>query len=74
MFGKKPVHDRWVPAVCVLAPCLSWCVQYALHRWTGYETSFELLLINAAITIIGLALLTLGNPRGAVAQRIKHEA
>ena len=26
------------------------------------------------LVIIGLALLTLGNPRGAVAQRIKHEA
>lgn len=74
MFAKKPVHDRWVPVVCVLAPCLSWCIQYALRRWTGYETSFELLLINAALTVIGLYILTLGNPRGSIAREIKHEA
>ena len=63
MFFKKPVHDRFVPLVCVLAPCLSWCVQWLLHRLWGYETSFELLLINAAITILGLGLLTIGAPR-----------
>ena len=60
MFWKKPVHDRWVPAVCVLAPCLSWVAQWALKECFGYETSFELLIINALITIAGLRLLSAG--------------
>lgn len=60
MFCRKPVHDKWVPAVCVLAPVLSWCVQWALREAFGYHTSFELLLINAGITIIGLMLLSIG--------------
>ncbi len=59
MMHSKPVHDRYVPLVCVLAPCLSWCVQWTLMKMFGYETSFELLLINAAITIIGLYILTI---------------
>jgi len=63
MFIPRPVRDRRVPAVCVLAPCLSWCVQYLLREWAGYETGFELLLINAAITVVGLFLLSIGNPR-----------
>lgn len=57
MFRSKPVHDRWVPLVCILAPALSWCVQYVLQHSFGYSTSFELLLINAAFTYGGLMLL-----------------
>ena len=59
MAHKRPVHDCLVPLVCILAPCLSWLLQRALHSWFGYETGFELLLINAAITYIGLWLLTI---------------
>lgn len=60
LFGKRPVRDRLVPAVCILAPALSWLTQWVLNRCFGYETSFELLLMNAAYTIIGLALLSIG--------------
>jgi len=60
MFWRKPVHDRWVPAVCILAPVLSWCIQYLLDHAFGYKTSFELLIINAAITVAGLRLLSVG--------------
>lgn len=60
MFHSRPVHDRFVPLVCVLAPVLSWLLQYGLRRLTGYETGFELLLINAALTYCGLWLLTIG--------------
>lgn len=60
MFWRKPVHDRLVPLVCILAPCLSWLVQWGLRRMFDYETSFELLIINAIITIIGLRLLSIG--------------
>lgn len=58
LFGRRPVRDRMVPVVCVLAPCLSWVTQWALKTWFGYTTSFELLLINAAFTIVGLLLLS----------------
>lgn len=60
MFMKKPVHDKWVPAVCVLAPALSWATQWALNHLFGYETSFELLIINAFYTFVGLCCLSIG--------------
>lgn len=60
MFWRKPVRDSLVPAVCVAAPCLSWCIQWALRHMFGYETSFELLIINAILTVIGLRLLSVG--------------
>lgn len=60
MLWRKPVRDRLVPFVCILAPCLSWVGQWALRQAFGYETSFELLIMNALITVIGLRLLSVG--------------
>lgn len=59
MIAKKPVRDRFVPAICVLAPAISWCLQYYLREAHAYETGFELLLINALLTMLGLSLLSL---------------
>ena len=60
MFVKLQVRDKWVPVVCVLAPALSWVVQWQLKEQFNYTTSFELLIINAVLTVIGLALLSKG--------------
>ena len=57
MMCKWNVRDRLVPVVCILAPALSWCVQWWLNDAFGYEMGFELLLLNAALTMLGLALL-----------------
>ena len=65
LFWKKPVRDKWVPLVCIAAPCLSWCLQYMLNKLWGYETSFELLLINAFFTIAGMMLLSAGHKPAA---------
>ena len=55
---KRPVRDRWVPAVTVLSPLLCYVLQSNSERWFGgYQISFELLLINAALTVVGLCLL-----------------
>lgn len=61
MFWKKPVRDRFVPLVCIAAPALSWVLQWCLKEWTGYETSFELLIMNAVITMAGLLCLSIGH-------------
>lgn len=58
MACRRPVRDRWVPAVCVAAPILSWLLQWGLHSLWGYETGFELLLMNAAFTLLGLTLVS----------------
>ena len=60
MFWKKTVRDRLVPFVCVAAPVVSWCLQWVLREVAGYHTGFELLIINAAVTVIGLRCLSIG--------------
>lgn len=64
LFWKKTVRDKLVPAVCIAAPALSWIIQWTLRENLGYHTGFELLIINAAITVIGLRLLSIGVSAG----------
>ncbi len=61
LFGRKPVRDRLVPVVCIAAPALAWCLQWLMNHLWGYQTGFELLLTNAAFTILGLWLLSIGH-------------
>ena len=55
---KKPVHDRWVPLVAVASPIICYILQSNSEAWFGgYQISFELLIINALITALGLCFL-----------------
>lgn len=56
LFTTRQTADRFVPWICVLAPVAAWCLQKLLMLGFGYETGFELLLINALFTMIGLAV------------------
>ena len=55
---KCRVRDRWVPVVCIVAPVACYFAQRALLEYWGYTMSFELLLLNAAVTFAGLLLLS----------------
>ena len=55
---KAPVRDKWVPVVAVAAPLMCLLLDLNSVRWlNGYHFSYELLLMNAAFTIIGLCCL-----------------
>ena len=55
---KKPVRDRWVPVVCVASPIICYVLQTNSEAWFGgWQISFELLIINALVTVAGLCLL-----------------
>ncbi len=58
MISRRQVRDRLVPLACIAAPLLAWATTRLLAATTGYHTGFELLLINAAYTILGLILLS----------------
>lgn len=58
MMCRRPVRDSLVPLVCVASPGLAWATTWLLRHFTGYETGFELLLINAAYVMAGLTVLS----------------
>ena len=52
---KRKVNDRFVPLAAIVAPVLCLSLQLNSERWFGgYQFSYELLIINALFTIIGL--------------------
>ena len=55
---KKAVKDKYVPIVALVAPAICLILQLNSERWFGgYRFSYELLLVNAALTFLGLCLL-----------------
>ena len=57
MFTRRKVRDRWIPLVAVAAPVLSALVQWWAREAWDYRIGFELLIYNAAFTMIGMSLL-----------------
>ena len=55
---KRQVKDKYVPIVAIAAPLICLVLQLNSERWFGgYKFSYELLLLNATLTFLGLCLL-----------------
>ena len=55
---KRKVREKLVPLVAVLAPILSYILQAHSEQWFGgYRFSYELILVNALLTVAGMCLL-----------------
>ena len=58
-FTKLRVKDKWVPAVCLLSPVLTYKINANSEAWLGgYKFGYELLLMNGILTFIGLLLVS----------------
>ena len=59
LFTKRNVKDKVVPAIVILAPIICYFLQANSEAWlNGYKIGFELLLINGAITALGLFIFS----------------
>ena len=57
LFTRNGLHDKRVPWIALASPLLTFLVNQAALRWlNGYEFGFELLIVNGAITYLGLLL------------------
>ena len=62
IFTKKQIKDHLVLWVVLIAPVLTYILYKNSAAWlNGYQMGFELLLINGAITFIGLLVITQKN-------------
>lgn len=57
LLTKIQVKDKLVPFVAVVSPFITYAIQFLSPKYLGYTFGFELLLINASITFIGLFLI-----------------
>ena len=67
IFTRRQVRDRYIPVVAILSPALCYVLQRNSEAWLGgYQFSYELLILNALFTFVGLCLLVRrqkGKPR-----------
>ena len=61
LFSKWQVKDKLVPVIAILSPILSYFISFACATWLNFEFGFFILILNGALTFLGLILI-----------RIKH--
>lgn len=54
LLTKRKVNDRWAPWVCVASPVVCLVIDSVTSRFTGYQFGYELLMLNGALTFMGL--------------------
>ncbi len=66
LFTKKKIVDKLVPFIVILSPILTYFISIIPEKldWK-YQFSFELLLVNAGLTIMGLFLISRKNTDNA---------
>ena len=58
LFNKIKVKDKYVPVVCFLSPVVCFILnEFSVILFGGYQFGFELLVLNGAITYLGLYLI-----------------
>ena len=62
MMTKRTVRDKYVPAVAILSPIITFVLnKYSQQLFSGYQFGFERLLINGVIMFLGLLVLSDNN-------------
>ena len=60
VLSQRAVRDRLVSVVVLVTPLLCGVCDYFSERWfSGYEFGFEILLLNCALTMLGLQLISI---------------
>lgn len=57
IFSKRKIQTKFVPLVCILSPLLSWIIGQGCKILFDYQTGYELFLLNAFLTFIGISML-----------------
>lgn len=58
-FSQRRVCDKLVPLVALLAPAISLLLDLNSQAWFGgYQFGFEILLVNATLTMVGLTIIS----------------
>lgn len=61
IFTKLQVRDKLLPVVAILSPALCYVLDsHSIEWFNGYKFSYELLILNAAFTFVGMLCISKG--------------
>jgi Na+/proline symporter len=52
LYTDLKLRDKWVPAVCIAAPVITWLIEISCKQWL--DVGFLTILINGVVTAFGL--------------------
>ena len=56
LFTKLKVKDKMIPAICIVAPILTFIISYYSKEKLGFDFGFFVLVLNGFLTFVGLYL------------------
>jgi len=59
LLTRRRIDDRWSPYVAIASPVLCLLISFVTEWQTGYKFGYELLMLNGALTFLGLYLSSL---------------
>lgn len=54
LLTTKPANDKWTPYIAVASPLICLALDLTTQSLTGYKFGYELLMLNGALTFLGL--------------------
>jgi SSS family transporter len=61
LLSRRAIRDAWAPVVCILAPVISFILDYNSVEWFGgFKFGFFILLLNGALMLVGLFAISVG--------------
>jgi len=64
IFSKRRLYDVLTPIVCVAVPVICYFLKYHTKElFNGYQFGYELLIVNGALTFLGLFLISTPPPK-----------
>jgi hypothetical protein len=58
LLSKRGVKDKIVPFIAVASPIICYILKQNSEEWFGYSFGFELLILNGALTFLGLWIIS----------------
>jgi Na+/proline symporter len=60
---QSPTPHHLTPIICIASPLLCYALDTVITNYFSYHFGYELLMINGAITYLGLCLLRIANSK-----------
>jgi Na+/proline symporter len=57
LFSKWQVKDKLVPVIAIASPILAYLISYMSLEYLGFDFGFFILILNGALTYLGLVLI-----------------
>jgi SSS family solute:Na+ symporter len=58
ILSKKESNDRWIPLICIISPVFCYFLKDFSLKLFDYTFGFELLILNALLTMLGLLIVS----------------